>query len=200
MKPTIATLVLSAAAVLGYVTYRVTLHAPEPAIDAPTAAPEDAELPDSLPEFALPDLEGTERPLSSYADRPMIVNFWATWCAPCRREIPRLMDYQSAHENVRVLGIAVDYREPVLEYAAEMQFNYPVLVGQSEAMNAASDFGVDVLALPFTVFTSADGAVIGVHTGEVHTEHLENFTGVVQGLEAGTLDLAAARKRLAGTM
>lgn len=200
MKPTIVTLVLSAAAALGYVTYRFTLDAPEPAPAPPSAAPADAELPDELPRFTLPDLEGTDRALTSFAGEPLVINFWATWCAPCRREIPRLKDFKTEHDGFEVVGIAVDYRDAVLEYADEMEFNYPVLIGQSDAMNAAAGFGVDVLALPFTVFTDAEGAVLGVHTGEVHPEHLDNYRAVIEALEAGALDRAAARQRLARTM
>ncbi len=201
MKPTIATVVLSAAAVLGYLTYRLTLapSTPEPAT-AETQTAAARQLPDTLPQFSLADLEGTQTPLSTYAGEPMIINFWATWCAPCLREIPRLKEYQSAHEDVTVLGIAVDSLEAVTGFAADMQFNYPVLAGQADAMNAAAGFGVDVLALPFTVFTSADGAVIGVHTGEVHTEHLENYTAVLADLEAGEIALDTARSRMAGMM
>lgn len=203
MKPAIVTLALSTAAVLGYVTYRLTLAppAPEPVdtvpIDASAAA---RSLRDTLPELTLPDLEGVERELASYAGRPLIVNFWATWCAPCLREIPRLKEYQQAHADKQIVGIAVDYREPVVEFAAEMAFNYPVLVGQTEGMNAATAFGVNVLALPITVFTSADGAVLAIHTGEVHGEHLDGFTAVVAALESGEIDLAAARERLAAEM
>lgn len=201
MKPTIATLVLSAAAVLGYLTYRLTLAPPAPEPPAAESQEPDAEgLPDTLPEFSLADLEGTQRPLSGYAGEPLIINFWATWCAPCLREIPRLKAYQSAHEDVTVIGIAVDYVDAVVEFADDMEFNYAVLVGQSDAMNAAADFGVDVLALPFTVFTSAEGAVIGVHTGEVHAEHLDNFTAVRGDLAAGEIDLETARRRMAGMM
>lgn len=200
MKPTIVTLVLSAAAVLGYVAYRVTLDAPDTASGTPSAAPADAELPDELPRFTLADLEGTDRALTSFAGEPLVINFWATWCAPCRREIPRLKEFKIANEGFEVIGIAVDYRDAVLEYAEEMEFNYPVLVGQSDAMNAAAGFGVDVLALPFTVFTDADGAVLGVHTGEVHPMHLDNYAAVIADLDAGTIDRAAARKRLARTM
>lgn len=197
----IATLVLSAAAILGYLTYRLTLAPPVP--EPPTAESREqgaGGLPDSLPDFSLADLEGTQQPLSSYAGDPLIINFWATWCAPCLREIPRLKEYQNAHEDVTVIGIAVDYVDAVVEFSADMEFNYPVLIGQSDAMNAAAAFGVDVLALPFTVFTSADGTVIGVHTGEVHPEHLDNFTAVRSDLAGGEIDLETARMRMAGMM
>ena len=79
-----------------------------------------------------------------------------------------------------------------------MQFNYPILVGESEGWAAAAKFGVDFYALPFTVFTGADGAVLGVHTGELHSEHLETLLATLKDLKDGTVQTAAARSRLAG--
>ena len=194
--PTGLTLALSAAALLAYAGFR--LLATGPALQEPpelTAAHEA--LADSLPEFALQDLGGEMRSIGSWADKPMLVNFWATWCAPCRREIPMLKEFQTENSSLQVIGIAIDHRDPVLAFADEIQFNYPVLMGEAEAMAAASAFGVQFLALPFTVFTGADGAVLGVHTGEIHAEHLERFVTVLDELAAGHIDNAAARSLLA---
>jgi thiol-disulfide isomerase/thioredoxin len=194
---------LSAAAILGYLTYRLALDGPG---DDTAAAPESmatgepaAALADALPNFTLDDLEGTPTPITSLTGKPMLINFWATWCAPCLREIPMLKEFQTANEDaVQVVGIAVDRRDPVLSFAEEMDFNYPILVGQAEAMDAAAGFGVNVFALPFTVFTDASGAVLGVHTGEIHAEHLANLRAVLDDLGAGAIDRATARARLAG--
>ena len=194
--PTGLTLALSAAALLAYTGFR--LLATGPAEEAPPVlAAAEAELADSLPDFALEDLGGDMRSIGSWAGKPMLVNFWATWCAPCRREIPMLKVFQTDNSSLQVVGIAIDRREPVLAFAEEVGFNYPVLIGEAEAMAAASAFGVQFLALPFTVFTGADGAVLGVHTGEVHAEHLERFVSVLDELAAGHIDIAAARMRLA---
>ncbi len=190
------TLALSAAALVAYTGYR--LLAGDPAEEAPpTLAAAQPTLADSLPDFALEDLGGDMRSIGSWAGKPMLVNFWATWCAPCLREIPMLKEFQTDNASLQVVGIAIDRREPVLAFADEMQFNYPVLMGEAEAMSAASAFGVQFLALPFTVFTGADGAVLGVHTGEVHPEHLERYVAVLDELAAGEIDNAAARTRLA---
>ena len=194
--PTGLTLALSAAALLAYTGYR--LLATGPAEQAPAAlATADEALADRLPDFALEALDGNMRSIGSWPGQPMLVNFWATWCAPCRREIPMLKEFQIDNASLQVVGIAIDRREPVLAFADEIEFNYPVLMGEAEAMSAASAFGVQFLALPFTVFTGADGAVLGVHTGEIHAEHLERFVAVVDELAAGQIDNAAARTRLA---
>lgn len=200
MRPTVLTVVLSAAAAFGYLGYRAlvaerTGASGEPAQEQ-AAAPRA--LPDALPDVVLENLEGAPTALGSWPDRPMLVNFWATWCAPCLREIPLLKDFQSRNDAVRVVGIAVDSLEPVVSFAAEMQFNYPILVGQTDAMNAAAALGVEVLALPITVFTDSAGAVLGLHTGEIHAEQLEQYETVLADLAAGRSDREDARARLAG--
>lgn len=201
-SPMLMTVVLSAAAVLGYLTYRLAMTD-----GAPSAPPEVAEereapreLADSLPQFSLDNLAGEPVPITSWPDKPLLVNFWATWCAPCLREIPLLKSFQTEHPDLQVVGIAVDRRDPVESFAAEMQFNYPVLVGQTDAMDAAGLLGVEVYALPVTVFAAKDGHVLGIHTGEIHDEHLENFAAVLEDLESQRIDVAAARARMAGSM
>src|SRR5690606_40937128 len=139
--------------------------------------PAQVPLPDLLPHFELADLEGAPRSIHIWPGQPLVINFWATWCAPCLREIPLLKALQQENDWLTVVGIAVDRTEPVVEFAASMDFNYPILVGQAEGWEAAARFG-EFYALPFTVFTSADGHVIGVHTGELHAEHLENVQAV----------------------
>ena len=110
-----------------------------------------------------------------------------------------LKEFQTAHADaMQVVGIAVDRREPVVGFADKMQFNYPILMGESDAWEAAAKFGVDFYALPFTVFTAADGSVLGVHTGELEPEQLENVTATLDDLTAGKITVTEARERLAG--
>ncbi len=104
-----------------------------------------------------------------------------------------LKELQTRRTDVQVVGIAVDKRDAVVGFAANMQFNYPILIGESGGWDAAAAFGVNVYALPFTVFTAPNGAVLGVHTGELHPEHLDNFTAVLDDLRAGKIDVATAR-------
>jgi len=200
-QPTLVVLLLSVVATGGYLGYRFL--APAPAI--PSAAVEEASsadrvLADSLPQIVLDNLEGAPTSIGSWPGQPMIVNFWATWCAPCLREIPMLEEFQTEHAGVQVVGIAVDRVDPVLSFAAEMDFNYPILVGQTDAMEAVAAFGIQVVALPITVFTDSAGAVLGVRTGELHAEQLENYVSVLADLEGGNLDRAEARARLARTL
>jgi len=203
-RPGLVTLGLSAAAVLGYVTYR--LLGPTPAGAPPAATTTEQEqapprqLADTLPDFTLANLAGEPQSIKSLAGKPMLINFWATWCGPCLREIPMLKGLQAARPDIQVVGIAIDKREPVGKFASEQAFNYPILVGQSEAWEAAAALGVEVYALPFTVFTGADGALLGVHTGELHAEHLAEFQAAIDDLAAARIGTAEARSRLAGRM
>lgn len=198
-------LALSGVALVGYVSYRTLLPAPprvEPAVDTDVQTASRVEPADTLPEFTLATLTGQQRSIFDWPDRALVINFWATWCAPCRREIPLLKEFQNARrdDGIQVVGIAVDKLEPVRAFAAEMEFNYPQLIGMAEAMDAAASFGIDFFALPFTVFTDGDRNVLGVHTGELHAEDLDNLATALAELQAGHIDLQAARARVAGRL
>lgn len=205
-RPALLTITLSAAAVLGYLTYRGLSEPPEPeivdleALEGAPVAESESRLADQLPDFELANLPGERQSIKSWPGKPLLINFWATWCGPCLREIPMLKEFQTANADLQVVGIAIDKRDPVVSFADNMQFNYPILMGESEAWDAAAAFGVDFYALPFTVFTAADGSVLGVHTGELHPEHLENLRAVLTDLGADRIDVAEARKRMAGRM
>ena len=213
-RPVLLTALLSGAALAGYVAFRLSVG---PSPDAPgspqtlhfgedpNASDEHdddddspTQLADTLPEFSLDTLAGTQQSIASWPGKPLLINFWATWCGPCLHEIPMLKQLQTRHTDLQVVGIAVDKREAVVGFAANMQFNYPILIGETGGWDAAAAFGVHVYALPFTVFTAPNGAVLGVHTGELHPEHLDNFAAVLQDLRAGKIDVATARARIAG--
>jgi thiol-disulfide isomerase/thioredoxin len=197
------TAALSAAAILGYLAYRGLQPGPP---SAPTAAETEtsaAEVPAptmaaTLPEFSLGNLAGEPQSIRSWPGKPLLINFWATWCGPCLREIPMLKELQTGRPDLQVVGIAIDKREAVVEFAAKMDFNYAILMGQSEAWEAAAALGVNIYALPFTVFAAADGTLLGVHSGELHAEHLDRFRTVVDDLSAARITVEAAKDRLAG--
>jgi len=143
-----------------------------------TLTPEPApqlQVPETRPVFTLPDLSGTSRTVTEWDGKALLVNFWATWCPPCRKEIPLLKDMQAKYgaAGLQVIGIAVDETAPVKDYAREMQFNYPVLVGQLEAVTVANRFGINLYGLPFSVLTDRQGRILEIHQGEITPDQVE---------------------------
>ncbi len=128
------------------------------------------------PEFALQDLDGHTRNLSDFRGQVVAVNFWATWCPPCKREIPALIELQNdyANQNLQVIGIALDNVEAVREYVQEIGINYPILVGDDDAIEVAKQLGNDMGVLPYTVITDQAGNIRFIRYGEVDRETVEN--------------------------
>jgi thiol-disulfide isomerase/thioredoxin len=154
-----------------------------------------ATLAATVPEFQLADRDGRSRSLSDWKGSALIVNFWATWCAPCRREIPLLQQLQREHgnEGFQVIGIAVDFRDAVLKYADEMGIEYPILIGEQEALDAAAAFGIDAVGFPFTIFSDRQGRVVLAHVGELTGRQAEVILAAVKRVNEGTLSPAEAR-------
>jgi len=176
---------------------RIPVKAPAASMPASSTAPRILDVV-SHPEFVLPDTEGTDRAFSEWQGKNRLVNFWATWCAPCRREIPLLKDFQreQSTNGFQVIGIAVDYPEEVSAYAESAEFNYPVLVGQQEAMAVAESSGIEFIGMPFTMFVASDGEYLGAYIGELHREHLDQVIAVMTQLDRGEIDKDNARTQL----
>jgi thiol-disulfide isomerase/thioredoxin len=157
---------------------------------------------DTLPEFSLPDLRGDLRSISDWSDRPLVINFWATWCAPCRREMPLLetLHMERRGNPLEVIGIAIDRMDAVDRFIAESGVTYPILVGQQDAMNVAEQFGADFVALPFTVFTAANGEVLWLHSGELHRDQLRVILEISDQVASGALNPSSARTRIAAAL
>jgi thiol-disulfide isomerase/thioredoxin len=160
-----------------------------------TAAVEAAVAETTLVEFELDGLDGNKRQFSEWEGKHRIINFWATWCAPCRREIPLFKAFQDQHgaDDFQVIGIAVEFPEPVIAYAEETQFNYPILVGEQDAMAVAESSGISFIGLPFTMIVAKDGTLVGAHMGEVHQQHLDDIVRVMKQLDTAKIDVEDAR-------
>jgi thiol-disulfide isomerase/thioredoxin len=142
----------------------------------------------------IPDLNGTSKSLRDFLGHPLIVNFWATWCEPCRREMPLLQQLQQRHqgEGLQVLGVAIDSRPAVQQYLRTRPVNYPILAGETEGTDAMSRFGAQPV-LPFSVFTDAKGQIILLKAGELHPEEADYILSTEQAISAGKETIAQAR-------
>jgi thiol-disulfide isomerase/thioredoxin len=155
-------------------------------------------IPSDLPNISLADAEGIKHSLSEWKGRPLLINFWATWCAPCRREIPLLKTVrrERAADGIEVVGIAVDFRDAVQHYAQEMSIDYPVLVGEQDGLDAIAAFGMDTV-FPFTVFADAQGRIVTLKIGELHADEVHFILDEVKAIDSGRTGLAAAKKEIA---
>ena len=194
-KNIFAVLTLIATAAFGYFFYAGLEQETAPATSQ-VVAPAPAH--NTRVDFTLPDLEGNEHQISEWDGKARLINFWATWCAPCRREIPLLKKTQTAHaeNNLQVIGIAVEDLEPVIAYAEEAEFNYPVLIGQEDAMAAAEASGIDFIGLPFTMIVAPDGQLIKAHIGEIHEDQMALIIETFEQMRTGEIDIASAKSAL----
>jgi thiol-disulfide isomerase/thioredoxin len=165
----------------------------------PANALPPTKIPDRLPQFSLADRAGKATSIASFGGKSLIINFWATWCAPCRSEIPLLEALHSewAGREVSVVGIAVDYRDKVLEFADRFKIGYPLLIGEQDALDAAAALGVESPVFPFTVFTDRRGEVVALFVGELHRPQAELILSQVQNLNKDLIQLPAARQAIA---
>jgi thiol-disulfide isomerase/thioredoxin len=122
----------------------------------------------------LPGLDDAPQAMSQWRGKVIVVNFWATWCPPCREEIPDFIRLQEQYraQGVQFIGIAVEDKAPVVVYAREMGINYPVLVS-FDAMDLARIAGNAKDVLPYTVLIDRSGRAISGHYGLVAPAKLE---------------------------
>ena len=199
-------LVALGAAVTGaYVHERLTT--PQPAVvpppvhvleAIPKAGDAEAGVPEMRPDFTLKDASGHPHPISEWDGRPLMINFWASWCAPCRREIPLLNRLQAepALKDLQIVGIAVDFPEDVQKFLKKIPVHYPILVGEQDGLDTANAFGVQAIAFPFTAFVDRRGHVLSLHLGELHEDQARTTLATLDRVDRGELTPAAGREAL----
>lgn len=127
------------------------------------------------PEVNLPDADGRPHRLADWRGRWLLVNFWATWCAPCMHEIPAFIATQSRYgaAGLQVLGIAMDDPDAVRALMRQKGFNYPSLVGDEAVQGVMEQFGNTLGALPFTVLIDPAGIIRAMELGGVDQARLD---------------------------
>ncbi len=130
------------------------------------STPRSQAAPDTLsaPDFTLQQLNGTPLRLSDYQGKVVLLDFWATWCAPCREEIPRFVEWQRKYgsQGLQVVGVSMDDNlEPVQKFTREFRVNYPVALGTQEL---AFRYG-GILGLPINIVIGRDGRIVSKHLG-----------------------------------
>lgn len=154
-------------------------------------------LPDTLPDIAFADRRGATRRFSDWKGRPLLVNFWAPWCAPCREEIPLLerLSRRPTPDGFEVIGVGVDSRAAVLDYAHRAGIRYPLLIGEQRGLEAVRALGMEAV-FPFSVFVDARGRIVTVKIGALRADQARLILGRVQDLDRGRIDLATARRQI----
>ena len=151
-----------------------------------------------LGEFELIDLNNVMTHSSIWNGQYKLINFWATWCAPCRREIPLLNNTQKEYQDmsVQIIGIAVDVLDDVIAYSEETPFEYPVLVGEEEAIAIAENANIEFIGLPFSMLVDDQNEIIKTHLGEIKEHHIDMLTEVIRGMQRGKISVEEAKIKL----
>jgi thiol-disulfide isomerase/thioredoxin len=127
-------------------------------------------LPYPRPAFTLPDIHGKKHSISEWDGKLILLNFWASWCAPCRREVPLLVKLQKKYgsQGLQVIGLALDQPKPVRDFIQHYAINYPVLVGTDKVADVGDAYGDMIGVIPFSVLIGRKGRILARHTGELH--------------------------------
>lgn len=182
MNNKVLIIVAITAALAGMVLARI-LSAPE---TSPTQAPAPqaaigkaspqalAPITGPAPEFSLPDLQDKPHNITDWRGKTVLLNFWATWCPPCREEVPLFVDTQEKYKNrgFTIIGIAIDRKKDVENFVDSYFINYPVLHTQEKANALMARYGNRVAALPYSVLIGPDGNLIARRTGAFHKAEL----------------------------
>ncbi len=159
------------AATAGYVMHQYSSRArlaQAQALASPPVSAAPAATPSAVFNWSFADVDGKSQPLSRWKGGLVVLNFWATWCPPCLKEIPAFVDLQNrlGSHGVQFVGIALDQVEAVKPFLTAHAINYPVLLGDQDVARFMTTLGNEIGALPFTVVVGRDGRVLMLHQGE----------------------------------
>ena len=131
------------------------------------------------PDFRLGSNSGEFVTPADFPGKTLLINFWATWCAPCRQEMPMLVDLQNEFgaQGLQVVGIALDDVQAVREFVQTYGISYPILVGAGDVMLTSAAYGNTAGVLPYSVLVDSDGIVRWQYTGEIRREEFLSILG-----------------------
>ena len=150
------------------------------------------------PDFSIADLNGVDRSISEWDGNAMLINFWASWCIPCKREIPMLNQLSTDHaeKDFQILGIAVDTADNVREFIKTTPLDYLTLADEDRSQDVANQFSNSFLVLPFTVFLDHQGRIFWMQVEEMHRNEVDAVLDRIWQLESGELDYEQAQEAL----
>lgn len=154
-------------------TAPTTMPAPV-AVAVPDAAAMAADPAAALLGQSMNDVAGKPQALSQFKGKPLLVNFWAPWCAPCVKEMPELstLATELKAKNVNVVGVGIDTPTNIQEFTTKYKISYPIYVGGMVATDLARAFGNANASLPYTVLIGADGKVVKTYLGILKFDEL----------------------------
>lgn len=137
-----------------------------PAPDTRQSAPAD---------FTLKDLNDRSRRLSEWSGKPVLLNFWATWCAPCREEIPLFIETRQRHADLglEIVGVAIDQKTDAQEFVTKFRVPYPILLADDTTLDLMARYGNPTGVLPYSVILRADGSIAHRKVGAFRPTDLE---------------------------
>jgi len=129
------------------------------------------------PVFELIDTNKNLRNIDEWNGKVLLINFWATWCPPCKKEMPAFIELQEQYsaQGFQVIGIAIDDMESVSEFVDTLGVNYPALIADYAGIELSREYGNHIGALPFSVFVGRDGKIISTKTGELSKKQVEDI-------------------------
>ncbi len=120
-----------------------------------------------------PDSTGQQKNLTDYLGQPLVLNFWATWCPPCVKEMPDLQALHEKYPNIHIVGLAVDTASNVLKFGEKVSVSYPLLVAGHGGISLMRDLGNKQGGLPFTVLFDAQGRLVHSILGQIDPTKLD---------------------------
>lgn len=127
-----------------------------------------------LPAFNLSDLSGKQHSISEWRGKILIINFWATWCPPCKKEIPEFVALQKQYgdQGLQFIGVAIDDKKSVGDFLSSTPINFPVLIAEDEGIALAHKLGDISGTVPFTIVVNAEDQIIHQHPGNFSKEQI----------------------------